>query len=279
MKKVFLTLAVCLSFIGIAQAQLSEGETFKSTIVTGNRPEAGDWGLYIGPSLMEFQDLINTMTSGGKAVGLPLINLKYYATDNLEIRAGLQYNGRTNKLSGNYDQELMPINEVEIIKEIPVTEESSYRRFRVSPGVAYHFSPKNILDVYVGGAIPIGVDAQGTVNETEYYVLGDNQQYKKLERIDNSNYNSFVAGISGFIGLQAFVADLPLAIGFEYGLTGMLRTGDKVYHVQTDYEGNAQKFYTRTHDNYGTHFNQLDCKSKYMGTDLRLTLTYFFNNK
>ena len=278
MKKVFLTLAVCLSFIGMAQAQLSEGETFKSTIVTGNRPQSGDWGLYIGPSLMEFQDLINTMTSGGKAVGLPLINLKYYATDNLEIRAGLQYNGRTNKLNGKYDQEIS-FGEIETIREVPVTENNSNRRFRLSPGIAYHFSPKNILDVYVGAALPIGVDAQETVNETEYYVIGESNQLKKIDRINNDSYNSFVAGVSGYIGLQAFVADLPLAIGFEYGLTGMLRTGDKVYHVQTDYEGNVQKFYTRTHDSYGTHFNQLDCKSKYMGTDLRLTLTYFFNNK
>lgn len=278
MKKVILTLAVCLSFIGFAQAQLSEGETFKSTIVTGNRPEAGDWGLYMGPSLMEFQDLINTMTSGGKAVGLPLINLKYYATDNLEIRAGLQYNGRTNKLNGKYDQEYWA-GEEETIKEIPVTNTNATRRFRVSPGIAYHFSPKNILDVYVGGAIPIGIDAQETVNESVRYTPGESGQLIKTDFINNSTYNSFVTGISGFIGLQAFVADLPLAIGFEYGLTGMLRTGDKVYHVQTDNEGNAQKFYTTTQNEYGTHFNQLDCKSKYMGSDLRLTITYFFNNK
>ena len=277
MKKVLLTLAVCLSFVGFAQAQLSEGETFKSTIVTGNRPEAGDWGLYFGPSFMEMKDLVNTMTSGGKAYGMPLINLKYYATDNLEIRAGIQYNGRTDKLNGDYDQEYWN-GEDEVIKTIPVTDNYSNRRFRFSPGVAYHFSPKNILDVYVGGAIPVGVDAQESVFESERYLL-DGDRLIKVDNIDNASYTSFVAGISGFIGLQAFVADLPLAIGFEYGLTGMMRTGDKVYHVQTDYEGNLQKFYTASGDYAGTQYNKLDCKSKYMGSDVRLTITYFFNNK
>ncbi|MBP5573656.1 MAG: hypothetical protein J6X40_05760 [Bacteroidales bacterium] len=277
MKKVLLTLAVCLSFIGFAQAQLSEGETFKSTIVTGNRPEAGDWGLYLGPSFMEVRDLVNTMVSGGVAYGMPLINLKYYATDNLEIRGGIQYNGRTEKLSGDYDQEYWN-GEDEIIKTIPVTDNYSYRRFRFSPGVAYHFSPKNILDVYVGGSIPLGVDAQESVYESERYLL-EGDRLIKVDNIDNASYTSFVAGLSCFIGLQAFVADLPLAIGFEYGLTGMMRTGDEVYHVQTDYEGNLQKFYTTTGSFYDTHYNKLDCKSKYMGSDVRLTITYFFNNK
>jgi len=276
MKKVLLTFAICLSFIGIAKAQLSEGETFKSTIVTGNRPESGDWGLYIGPSITEVKDLVNTMTSGGKASGLPLINLKYYVTDRLEVRTGLQYNGRTTNLSGDYDEEYY-VDGDEVIKEIPVTENSTYRRFRVSPGVAYHFSPSNILDVYVGGAIPIGMDAQKAVSETESYILDDDRLIK-IDNIDNATYNSFVIGLNTFIGLQAFVADLPLAIGLEYGLTGMLRTGDRVYHEQTDYEGNMQKFYTST-DGYGPQYNNLDCKSTYMGSDVRLTLTYFFNNK
>ena len=130
----------------------------------------------------------------------------------------------------------------------------------------------------MGGAIPFGVDAQQSIFESERYLL-EGDRLIKVDNINNATYNSFVAGLNCFIGLQAFVADLPLAIGLEYGLTGMMRTGDKVYHVQTDYEGNVQKFYTASGDYYDTQYNKLDCKSKYMGSDVRLTVTYFFNNK
>lgn len=275
MKKTLLIIAICLAFSGVMQAQLSEGETFKSTIVTGNRPQQGDWGLYFGPSFAEMRDLVETMTSDNEAYGMPLINLKYYATDNLELRAGIQYNGNTTKLNGKQDEEIW-IDENETIMTYPVTNNYYNRRFRVSPGIAYHFSPKNILDVYVGASLPIGVDAQENVYETKHF---NEVEEAAVDFINNSAYNSFVVGASCFIGLQAFVADLPLAIGFEYGLTGMLRTNQQVFHKLTDYEGNLQTFYTLANDYYSEPYSDLNCKTKYMGSDVRLTITYFFNNK
>jgi len=86
-----------------------------------------------------------------------------------------------------------------------------------------------------------------------------------------------VIGIGSFIGLQAFVADLPLSLGFEYGLTGILRTNDKWYHVVTDGSGNTQSYYTTSSE--VEHFNELNAKSKYMGSDFRFTISYYFNNK
>jgi len=108
MKRFFITLALCMAFVGLAQAQLSQGETYSSKIITGNRPESGDWGLYFGPSYSEVIDYINTWGSQTEsAIGLPLINLKYYASDRAELRIGLQYNGHTSKTDGtftvNYD--------------------------------------------------------------------------------------------------------------------------------------------------------------------------------
>ncbi|MBR5377797.1 MAG: hypothetical protein IK135_01615 [Bacteroidales bacterium] len=272
MKKVFITMALCMAFVGLAQAQLSEGETYASRIVTGNRPQAGDWGLYFGPSLSEVKDLLDSEI---QVSGFPLINLKYYATDNLEIRAGIQYAGKTTKAQGNYNEEYY-LDDEEIVKSIPLTDNFYSRAFRVSPGIAYHFSPKNILDVYVGAAIPVGVDAQKSVYETQDYMYEDENLVSRNHK-NNSYYNSFVLGLNAFIGLQAFVADLPLSIGFEYGLSGMLRTNNQVYHEVTDYDGNLQQYYTGP-DQY-QHFTKLDCSSKYMNNDVRLTITYYFNNK
>ena len=202
------------------------------------------------------------------------------------MRFGIQYNGHTTNASGNYDvnfDEIYGFYEENFgTRNIPLTDKYYTRRFRVSPGIAYHFSPKNILDVYVGATIPLGVDAMNSVYETENYQVVTNDatgthSLQKYEVKDNYNYNSFTIGLGAFIGLQAFVADLPLSLGFEYGLTGMLRTNDKWYHEVADGEGNSQTYYTRDGDYL--HFDQLTNKSKYMGTDLRFTITYYFNNK
>lgn len=265
-------MALCMAFVGLAQAQLSEGETYSSTIRTGNRPQAGDWGLFIGPSLSEVRDIIDSDIDFS---GFPLINFKFYASDRLEIRAGIQYAGRTSKAQGNYN-ETYYVQEGETTKDIPLTDNYFNRMFRLTPGFAYHFSPKNILDVYVGAAIPIGVDAQKTVFETLNYTYVDENLVSSNYK-NNSSYNSFVIGFNAFIGLQAFVADLPLSLGFEYGLSGLLRTNDQVYHEKTDYDGNLQQYYTNS-DQF-QEFTKLDCSSKYMSNDIRFTITYYFNNK
>ena len=281
---------MCMAFVGLAQAQLSQGETYSTKIVTGNRPTSGDWGLYLGASYSGTMDFLNTLwTQGEDAYGLPLINLKYYLTDRTELRVGLQYNGRSSTTDGTFTvdyDELFPWLEDENLgtRNIPVLDKESTRKFRLSPGVAYHFSPTNVLDVYVGAEIPFGIDSRATTYETEDYELVTNDATGKhsLHKIDvkeNTSYGSFVIGLGAFIGLQAFVADLPLAIGLEYGLTGMLRTNDKTYHVDTDPEGNVQTYYTTGHGYGWQEYNEVSNSSKYMGSDLRLTLTYFFNNK
>ena len=287
MKRFFITMALCLAFVGLAQAQLSQGQTYSTKIVTGNRPVAGDWGLYFGPSYSEIADLVETWNSQDeKAFGLPLINLKYYLNNRTEMRFGIQYNGHYTNASGNYDvnfDEIYSYYEENFgTRNIPLTDKYYTRRFRVSPGMAFHFSPKNILDVYIGASIPVGVDVMHSVYETENYQVVTNEatgnhSLQKYEVKDNYNYNSFVIGLGAFIGLQAFVADLPLSLGFEYGMTGMLRANDKWYHEVADGYGNSQTYYTRDGDYQ--HFDQLNNKSKYMGTDFRFTISYYFNNK
>lgn len=293
MKRLFFTLALCMAFVGLAQAQLSQGETYSTKIITGNRPTAGDWGLYMGISYSGTKDILNSWwTQGEEAFGLPLINLKYYITDRTELRVGVQYNGHSSTTDGtftiDYDDEyywMLAEDEHLGTRSIPNFEKESTRRFRLTPGVAYHFSPRNVLDVYVGANIPIGIDAEATTHETEEYELLTNEatgnhSLHKLDVKHNSSYSSFVIGIGAYIGLQTFVADLPLAVGLEYGLTGMLRTNDKTYHVDTDGEGNAQSYYTTGRDGFGwLQYDKLSNSSKYLGSDLRLTITYFFNNK
>ena len=207
MKKVALFLTACFAFMCVAQAQLSEGQPRSTTIKTGNRPGAGDWGLYVGPSFSEVVDLINWAKSvkkdEGIAIvrGLPLVNVKYYIKDNLEFRTGIQFYNVVNKYVGTVGTD-----------NVAAKNKYSNALFRLSPALTYHFPTKNIVDVYMGGQLPFGFDIDKDINE-----LGD---FKR-----NATRNSFVIGIGAIVGLQVFVADLPFSIGLEYGLSGLLKCG------------------------------------------------------
>jgi len=263
MKKIVLFLTAFFAFICVAQAQITVGEPYSTKVKTGNRPQAGDWGLYIGPSYSEVLSLID-WANKKKAVdmvrGLPLINVKYYMSDNLEIRGGIQYFNVVEKYKGTTLASSSINNKSE-----DFFEKHSDALFRFIPGVAYHFNSKNIMDVYVGGQLPLGcdIDKQEIGN---YY-------------INNQSRTPFVIGIGAFVGLQAFVADLPFSIGLEYGLSGLWKIGDKIKNEVKNGNNSTQTFYTKVDNTDPTQFEKLNCHRFEVGNDLRLTFTYYFNNK
>lgn len=267
MKKFLLLLTVCFAFMFVAQAQLSEGQPRSTTIKTGNRPQQGDWGFYIGPSFSEVVDMINWAKSvkkdKGIAIirGIPLLNIKYYCKDNIELRAGLQFYDVVNKDKGTY-----MLND----KNFAYNNKTSNAFFRITPGFAYHFTSKNIVDVYLGAQLPLGLDIDKNINEN-----GDLK--------NNATRTSLVLGLGVFAGLQVFVADLPLSIGLECGLSGLLKTGQKVKNEVTDAAGQTQVYYTTLEEyNNGTstmQFTKLNSSKYELGNDFRLTFTYYFNNK
>lgn len=258
MKKL-LTLVACLAFAGALQAQsvLTQGNPYASNMNTGNRPGAGDWGLYIGPSYSEVMDMIECFAKFGSidfVRGLPLLNVKHYFSDNFELRGGLQYY----KLGYRSEGTELITNANQLFKE-------SEWYFRLIPGCAYHFSSKNVLDVYAGAALPLGFEGFTYKNETPTLV---NNQYRK----------SICVGLEAFVGLQAFVADLPLSIGLEYGFGGMFHTGEKIKNEATDVNGVVQTTYS---DLSGTldYKDDFKANSGLFGSDFRVTITYYFNNK
>jgi hypothetical protein len=177
--------------------------------------------MYIGGSVSQIIDLVDYIGSEGieGAYGIPVINLKYYYSDNWEFRMGFQFSARTNKT-----KEVIPtfesdgeLDEENVIKNY---EGSNYTRFL--PGAAYHFSSSNLLDVYVGAQMPIGWNSQTTK------VTFDE------DNISSQHQGSFVIGAGIFMGLQFFIADLPIAIGIEGGYSGhIVAEGVPSYKVKT----------------------------------------------
>lgn len=223
MKKLFLLLALCLGASSV-NAQISTGETSAKVIRTGNRAKAGNFGIYVGAT----SDIFKNIGDGDMEFSaLPLINLKYMGTDQVEYRLGLEW---WKKTESNEDED----NETS-------DSESSFMFY---PGVAYHFSPRNLLDVYVGGELPVGFGSVG-------YEYGDNDESASV----------FKVGLGAFIGLQAYIANLPLAIGLEYGVSTLY------HHVGDGMLDNGEV--TIAEDNSYSQWK--------LGHQARLTLSYYFD--
>ena len=244
MKKLVLTaLALCMGLV-TATAQITTGESSAQVIRTGNRAEAGNFGLYLGATADMFKNLISVGDAEFKA--LPLINFKYMANDNLELRLGLEWWTAANGSKTVGEDE----NEDDFETKYNSKETSKY----FYPGLAYHFSNKNLLDVYGGAELPIGWDATTT---TEFADYDDDDLCKDTKDVTRD----FKVGLGAFIGLQAYVANLPLAIGVEYGISSLKTLKSSKYITDEEQEYEAPKTTSNTWN---------------VGHQARLTLTYFF---
>jgi len=244
-----LFVAICV--YSMSFAQLSTRENTTSVFKTGSRPEAGSYGVYIGPSLREIVEM--SESDEFDAWGVPLINIKYYKSENIEMRLGLQFNGKSTRRSSS----TIATSPVEELSK----ESNSFNR--ISIGGAYHFSPKNLLDVYTGAFLPLGWDT---------YRL---EQTMDDDGIVTSKFSP-VIGLGAYIGMQAFIADLPISVGIEYGLLGITRGGKQYKTVET-VNDKTETYYTEDKTGAGTAYSKLKLSESSFGTDIRITFSYYFN--
>ena len=84
-KQLLLFVVLCLAYT--TKAQISDRENDESTYLLGARPEAGNFGFFLGLSTGDITALTdNTWNESG----IPLINVKHYFTDKLVVKAGVQ---------------------------------------------------------------------------------------------------------------------------------------------------------------------------------------------
>lgn len=249
--KRLMTVAVIAFFSTVyASAQLTTAEPVASKVKGGNRAKAGDFGLYMGITSNMFQGWTDENLTVN---ALPLLNFKYMFSDALEFRVGLEfYKEKTKETS-----EISADKSTTIEGKAKTVNSESY----LYPGVAYHFAPNNILDVYVGAELPIGWTRDVHVNKSGSYS-------------NTVKGNTFNIGLGAFVGLQAYIADLPFAIGVEYGLSAIHETGLKYKNIVEDSSGKRSVFYTKPGSN--TQYSDLSAKEGGIGSQFRLTFTYYF---
>jgi len=247
----------------VGYSQLSDRVNSPSTFKVGTRPLQGNMGLYFG---LAYNEIEYWFDNDIEYTGLPIISLKYYLSDNNVVRIGIQTSRTSEKAKGTVD----PLVDGSTLTEKNFVDINS--RFLFSPGFEHHFTSSNILDVYVGALLPIGWKGVEYVDD-ESYTGGNYSHYTR-------SMFSLTYGYEAFVGVQAFVADLPLAIGLDFGVAGMGHLKNKYKHeVQTKFGATTtnQTFYTVDEDPMaGTRYKELTSSdSKFQG-NVRLTIAYFF---
>lgn len=253
LKKLFL-FAFALGMSAMSNAQISTGETSSKVIRTGNRAQAGNFGIYLGATSDIFK---NIGASGVNFSAIPLINVKYMKTDQLEYRLGFEWYDKyesDNQFDGDND-------------DVKYSSTNSESKFMFYPGVAYHFSPKNLLDVYVGAEVPIGF---GTVGNHSY-VDGNDGEGNDISAREGHTAKVFRMGAGAFIGLQAYIANLPIALGVEYGVSTLYN-----HYYQGTFERDG--YYLSNIDASSIDAQRSATKWK-LGNQFRVTLAYYFSLK
>lgn len=258
---------VSVLFTNATFAQLSTRTNDSSIVKLGARPIAGDmslsfsypfmvdgkWGLGLKDSILQFDDYIT---------------YRYYLTDNIVLKVGMMYYKSSIHSNGTtIDTALLAVSASE-------TKMSEYR-YGIVPGAEYHFGKSNIFDVYLGGNLCLGFGNKATINNFEL-VNGDYSKFK-------SKQSTTLVGVGGVIGINIFVANLPLSLGLKYSFNSNWTFGGKT-HVNTATKVGSteteQEFYTQDLDAFGTpdllQYENLKRTLWNTNHDIRVVLNIYF---
>lgn len=285
MKKLFYAFLFIILGVNFTFAQLSDRVNSPSTFKIGTRPVAGNWGIVLAPGYQDFKDMVSRIDGNDTTAVvnvLPVIALRMYKSDNLVLRIGIRSKTKNLKLAGTV---LAPTTGGNYITELKYQRRNA--ELYITPGFEYHFSKSNILDVYLGASIPIGYFKE---NQTDYRRESDLTGFYSSE--ERKRFG-LAYGFEGFVGIQAFVADLPFSIGVELGSTALGKLGKKWKVDSYSVAGGVattQSYSTVNLDPNDVidatavgalvqleHFSKLTAKSFYIDGMARITLSYYFN--
>ncbi len=265
-----LTLLFVFIFSSASFAQLSLRENDPATYKIGTRPIAGNMAFYIGLDAKTVGDLFKKKEDQEEklitSTTFPLVNVKYYIDNNTVFRVGVSINKDKSVFSGksSADTAAAALKEG---KSKAVTSE-----YLLIPAIEKHFNTNNFLDAYVGVQALIGF-VKDSKDSSYTRVNGDS--YKSTVK-----GNSPVYGLGAFVGVQAFIADLPLAIGLEYGINGKGYLGNKFKTAtETTVGGVTTNVDTVTPANgtFAGNYDKANGREFQINNMVRVTLNYFFS--
>lgn len=204
MKKLSLAIVLATLFLFSAFSQLTERENDDAVLKIGTRPEGGDMALTFAFDINGGGHVADLYEGNLLAAG-DLLTFKYYTDRSTAFRAGIRLFKDSYTLRGDEggivtgdaaDNWVLKDSESEIL---------------LVPGLEKHFNSRNIFDVYIGGDVLIGYQRDVIKNNYENGTSGD---YNKVK----ATTSSLVFGVGGVVGVNVFIAQLPISVGVEYGL-------------------------------------------------------------
>jgi hypothetical protein len=160
-----------------------------------------------------------------------LLTFKWYHTDDLVIRAGIRLYADNDNISADV------LNDA-TFSEIPEGGVSSVkvsnrnRQYLIALGAEHHFTNSNIFDVYTGLDVMVGMNKEKEFMETEYLNIDGTLQDVVTRDLMSRTTNSTVFGLGWVVGWNTFIAQLPISVGIEYGLSAKWILGGKTKVVE-----------------------------------------------
>ncbi|MFN8208433.1 MAG: hypothetical protein U0T82_13640 [Bacteroidales bacterium] len=262
MKKAILFLTVLLSVTSL-MAQLSTRESDPVNLKFGTRPQAGDMSIYFGIGNQELDEL----DQAGKDVsGLPLISLRYYFSDQMVGRLTLKSISSKEKIKGTLSSNVAGLRE-----DITVSAEQIF-----VPSLEKHFSPNNIFDAYITFGVPLGIQREIVSQDIKWNIAGDYSS-------ETVTKNSLIYGLEGLVGIQVFIAFLPVSIGIEAGTRGIGYARQQYKHEEKSLIGvvsSSQTYYTTGNDPavIYTNYKKLKYSKFTQDNEFRIVASYYFRH-
>ncbi|MFN3405579.1 MAG: hypothetical protein ACK40G_15885 [Cytophagaceae bacterium] len=275
MKKIFLAI-ILLTTVNFSFAQLSTRENNPGAYKIGVRPVAGDYGLFLAVDNQTVGDWIGQASGNDdegplEVNGFRILNFRYYKTDEIVYRIGVWAEKDKRVSNGQIYYSTTPTTG----QQTSARTKESVREYAIVPGVERHFKASNWLDTYIGAEILFGTRMDVTVENQEFQG-GDYSKYSRRGR-------SIMYGLGAFAGLQAFVADLPLSVGVEWGLLGKGHLREKYKVTEESQSGGtstSNKYYIAAADRddaAATQYSKLNARSFLLQNQVRFIISYYFS--
>lgn len=248
MKKILLFTAFVALTVSQSFAQLSTRENYDVNLRLGTRPQAGDASLQFVLPLFDESGAAH-LFRGNSLFANDFLTYKYYMTDDVVLRTGLRWSVASGNVKGTAadSSATNPIPSADL-KEM--TQKFTNRDFSIAAGLEKHFTNSNIFDVYAGAEVLIGLGKDRT--REDYDFINGNQDYSTMTT------NTRVLGFGLVTGFNVFVAELPLSIGLEYGLTGKWLFGGKTkveFEQRVGSTSSSGEYFMQTEDAFGNPDN------------------------
>jgi hypothetical protein len=246
-------------------AQLSTRENDNKLLKLGTRPIAGDMALTFGVPINTGNEAPlyepNLLNPGD------FLTFKYYLSNDLAIRAAVKFYRASEKVVGS-DYEVDPFTPQTGDFKARVSTSENY----LVPGIEKHFLKSNIFDVYAGADALIGYGRNVILIEDE------NSDGSFFNRKDTEKF--MILGLEGVVGVNVFVAQLPVSVGFEYGLgLRYASEGKTKVEIEDDINGETEYYtYSGGLAIPGAQYKELKASNFGMNTNqnVRLLLNIYF---